>query len=131
MQANIELIGRFTDAFNRGDMDSLAAMLAPDAVWHAGGDNVLSGTYRGRDEVLSFFVQGAAFSTDGITAQPLDALADDRYLTFFVHLQGRRGDRVLDQVHANAWRVDDGVMTEGWFLPADQEEWDRFMAPPS
>jgi hypothetical protein len=33
----------------------------------------------------------------------------------------------LDQIHVNAWRMVDGKVTEGWFLPDDQQAFDAWV----
>jgi hypothetical protein len=57
-QANLALIRRMYDCFNRGDLDTIRnEIFAADLVWNLPGRHPLAGTKNGADEVLSFFDQ--------------------------------------------------------------------------
>jgi ketosteroid isomerase-like protein len=47
-------------AFNRGDMETFAAALADDVVWHAPGKNRFSGDFVGKAAALGRFQEQAA-----------------------------------------------------------------------
>src|ERR1700736_5810957 len=57
---NARLIREFHEAQNRvyagGDEEHVRPMLADDVAWHVPGRSALAGDYRGRDEVLRYFV---------------------------------------------------------------------------
>src|SRR5262249_29192615 len=57
---NARLICEFHDAQNRfyagGDQEHVRAMLSEDVAWHVPGRSAIAGDYRGRDEVLRYFV---------------------------------------------------------------------------
>lgn len=113
----MQLIGRY----NEGDMSWVDEFLDPDAVWHAAGRNRYSGEFRGHEAIRGWF---AAMAESGATVEPLDMLADDEHVAFFLQVRGSDGG--LDQTHANAWRVRDGRFTEGWFMPDDNAAWDSY-----
>lgn len=62
-------------AFAAGDMTTLAELLAPDVEWVVGGENALTGTYRGRDATFDFFgrLLGA---TEGTFVVALQTIAE-------------------------------------------------------
>lgn len=62
-------------AFSCGDMTTLAEILAPDVEWVVGGDNVLTGTYHGRDAVFDFLGRILGI-TGGTFIAALEALAE-------------------------------------------------------
>jgi ketosteroid isomerase-like protein len=113
-----------TQAANQGDFGPFMTLWAEDAVWIAGGENPFSGRHRGHDEVRRWFETMVGL---GMQAEPLDVLEDDGHFVFFIRLRGQRGDKRLDQVHADAWTVRDGKFTGGFFLPEDQAAWDDFL----
>lgn len=43
------------EAADKGDMGTLAAMIAEDVVWHSTGRNPVSGDFHGRDAVFAQF----------------------------------------------------------------------------
>lgn len=113
--------------FSSGDHEAPRRMFAADCVWHAAGDNPFSGDRVGRQAVGDWFVEVAAIADEGtMTTEPIDVLADDTHVVFLHRLRARRGDRYLDQTHMNAWRFEDGLCVEGWFLPDSTADWDAF-----
>ena len=48
---NEDLVRRAFDAFATGDVDILRELTDQDAVWHTPGRNLVSGYYRGQDEI--------------------------------------------------------------------------------
>jgi len=78
---NARLLREFPDAQNRfyggGDQAQVRAMLAEDVAWHVPGHRAIAGEYRGRDEVLRYFVgrRELAHATFRIVVRALSALA--------------------------------------------------------
>ena len=50
------------EAFSKADLDGAMKNMADDIEWIVPGNSTLSGTYRGKDEVLKFFLSLAAKS---------------------------------------------------------------------
>lgn len=56
--ANLELVTKMYDCFNRGDLDTIRReVFAPDLIWRLPGRHPLSGVKHGTEEVLAFFAQ--------------------------------------------------------------------------
>jgi ketosteroid isomerase-like protein len=51
-EQNKELVRRFYEAGNRGEMDTCIGLIADDVVWTNMGTTSLSGTYRGKAELM-------------------------------------------------------------------------------
>jgi uncharacterized protein len=62
--SNIELIKRGYDAFTRGDMETVMGLYADDVEWVQPGDSAISGTHRGRREVVEFLGRLAEKTTE-------------------------------------------------------------------
>jgi uncharacterized protein len=57
-QANLALVQRMYECFNRDDLDTIRnEIFAQDLVWNLPGRHPLAGTKRGAEEVLAFFAQ--------------------------------------------------------------------------
>ena len=115
------------DAFGRGDLDALRGLFAPDMVWHVGGNNPLSGDYKGIDAVFEFF--GRIFAETGGTFknEVHDVLANDSHGVALVRQSGERNGKKIDTnavhvVHYN----DQGQTIESWFVPEKAAEVDAF-----
>src|SRR5258708_15136953 len=55
--------------FDKGDLDAIRGDFAPDTVWHSGGSNILTGDYKGIDDVFAYFMKivqetGGTFKTE-------------------------------------------------------------------
>lgn len=60
-------------AFNEGDAAGAMANMDDGAVWTVGGDNALTGTYRGKEEIGGLW---AKFAEKGLKTEPHDFIAD-------------------------------------------------------
>jgi uncharacterized protein len=60
-------------AFNEGDAAGAMANMAVEVVWTVGGDNALTGTYRGKEEIGGLW---AKLAEKGLTTKPHDFIAD-------------------------------------------------------
>jgi len=60
-------------AFNEGDAAGAMANMDEGAVWTVGGDNSLTGTYRGKEEIGRLW---AKFAEKGLKTEPHDFIAD-------------------------------------------------------
>ena len=52
---NLSVLRDGYQAFADGDMARLGELFADEAVWHAPGQNPLSGDYRGKDAIFALF----------------------------------------------------------------------------
>jgi ketosteroid isomerase-like protein len=57
MQGNKALVQSFFDAGNRGDFDGCFALIGDDIVWTNIGSTRFSGTFRGKDQVMSELIE--------------------------------------------------------------------------
>jgi uncharacterized protein len=60
-------------AFSEGDAAGAMANMDDGAVWTVGGDNSLTGTYRGKEEIGALW---AKFAEKGLKTEPHDFIAD-------------------------------------------------------
>lgn len=63
--ANLEVIRRWFDAFERSDMEGARALMASDAVLNVSRPLQLKGEYAGFDAILDFFSRKRAAAGDG------------------------------------------------------------------
>ena len=124
---NEELVQQGYKAFGEGDMDTLRAMYAPDAVHSATGNNPLSGEYKGVDDILGYY--GKLFElSEGTFAAVLKstkAVGDDTVVA--THRDsGKRGDKTLDQDETLTFTIADGKFTHLVEDHSDQAAYDAF-----
>lgn len=73
---HITLVRRGYEAFSKGDMNTMAQVIAHDAVHHVGGHNMMSGDYKGFEAIMDFYGRTME-ETDGTFRVELESLAVD------------------------------------------------------
>jgi ketosteroid isomerase-like protein len=73
-QENIEQTKAAYAAFGAADIDAASANLADDIEWIVPGNSTISGTYRGKDDVVGFWIK---LAEKGFTTAPERFLGDD------------------------------------------------------
>lgn len=125
-------VARAKDAiatFNRGDLDAYMNFFSEDVLWHVAGNHPLSGDYRGTPALLDYFVRARELTGGSLQVQPEEYLADDEHLGIFARVYGQRGEKNLDVVLAQAFRVDpQGRWSEYWAFADDQNAVNAFWA---
>ena len=122
---NALAVRRSFEAWNSGSLDVIREYFTEDTVLHFAGNNAMSGTYRGVDEVVDAMLR--ARRGWGTQADVESLLASDDYVMVFFHATSERDGKTLDVVLAMAIKVDaDGKLTEVWFLANEQAAYDAF-----
>jgi uncharacterized protein len=122
------LMREFFDAFGAADRDRLAALMAPDLVWHFPGTSPIAGDWHGVDGLLEGIRQVAmALGRGNNRFELLHVYADDESAVT-VHRDFYVGeDNELDLRYVLYVRMQDGRMAEVWEVPFDQYENERYM----
>ena len=127
---NVELLRRGFEAFSTGDFDTLRRdIFSEDVVFHVGGNNPLTGDYKGIDEVFGFLGRlveetGGTFSLD-----LHDVLANEEHGVALVRASAeRQGKRLQDDNNANVFHIDNGRITEVWALAEDTTRFDALFS---
>lgn len=123
---NIELVRRGYEAFNAGDLATLSEIFAEDAVWHAAGSGVLSGTKQGRDAILAYFGELGARSQGSFKANVQDIVGGEKHTVAIQHTQATSNGKTLDMGTVIAFGVRDGKIAEGREYSEDTAKWDDF-----
>ena len=116
--SNAELLERAFAAFGR-DALTVARTLAEDVVWRVPGDTVMSGEYRGRDDVLQFLRQTRVQSADTYRTELQYVVADDDRAVAVYRARGERNGRTLDIEQALFCVIRDGVLADVTAVPLD------------
>ena len=113
-EENKNVVRKFFEAGNAGDMDTVMALIADDVVWTDVGTTSLSGTYRGKADLMERLL-GPLFAQlkAGITMQIHRLIAEDD----FVDAQTSGTAETLEGVPYNntyCWiiRIRDGQFAE-------------------
>ena len=124
--SNVALHRKGHDAFSRGDMDTLAEIIAEDTVWHVAGRSPIAGERSGRDAVFGFFEQLAELTGGTLQLEDQYFLGNgDRTVALF-KLTATRGDKKLNADACEVVRWSNGQVIEDWGFAFDQYTYDEF-----
>jgi ketosteroid isomerase-like protein len=118
---NATLIRRGLEAFNRGEIDAFANLVADDVVWHQIGAE----TIRGK-QAMAESMPGAGEVDWQITADVHDVVANDEHAVALVNATGTRNGKTLQYRTAEILHMRDGKITERWAFSDDPEAIKRF-----
>jgi uncharacterized protein len=125
---NEDLVRRAFDAFAKGDVDTLRELTDQDAVWHTPGRNLVSGYYRGQDEILGFFARLVELTGGTFRAELHDVVANDEHAVAIYVTRGEREGRTLENRTVLVSHVRNGKFTESWLMSDDQYAADEFFS---
>ena len=123
---NEELIRRGYEAFGRGDIPAVLAVLANDIEWHVSGRSVVAGDYKGHQDVVGFFTKLMEGSGGTFRLDVHDFTASEDHVVVLTHETAEQGETALDSNNVHVWHVRDGIATEFWGTAFDQYAWDEF-----
>ena len=123
---NIAIVRRGYEAFAKGDIETLKALFAADANWHALPAGVLPGNYRGAQGILGFFGQLAHETEGTMRVEPVTMAASGDSVFVFQHITGTRKGKALDTQAVLIFTVANGLVTEAKEFPADYPTFSSF-----
>ena len=126
-QEDAELVRHGYEAFIAGDMEWMNEHLYENIVWHVPGDNVLSGDYHGRENVLAFFAKSLTIALPEFDIH--DVVASDDHVVALLDITWRRNDNgtTLEDKNVQIFHVSNGQALEVWTMSEDPAKFDQFL----
>ncbi|MGH2573308.1 MAG: nuclear transport factor 2 family protein [Actinomycetota bacterium] len=126
---NVQLVRQGFDAFAKGDTDWMRKHLSDDVVWHAPGNNILSGDHRGKDQVLAFFARIFEVTGGTFTQDIHDVVGNDDHVVALVTGRAQRPDgRTYEGRSVITFHIKEDQATESWAFNEDQAAQDAFLS---
>ena len=124
---NVATMQRAYDAFNTGDLDTVAEIFDESVVWHLPGRSAKADDYQGRDATLAYFGQLAQETGGTFRAelQHITADGDNRVVGIQRSTADRDGEH-LDVADCIVFELKDGRVTDGREHFEDLYAWDDF-----
>ena len=120
---NAELIQRAYQAFSGGDLATVFGILGQDITWHVPGSSPLSGDYKGREQVASFFGATMELSGGTFTIDVRDILAQGDQVVVLCTVAAERHGQSWSSPEVHVWRVEgDQAMDFREFQGAERTE---------
>jgi len=124
-EADVEAIRKLYVALLNRDIPALTRAFA-SASYHVPGDNLVSGTYRGSEEILGLLARTMEL-TDGTLAFELhDLVGGENHVCMLDRATGTRKGRTLDQSRVVIMHIENGVTTDVWLVVEDEYDFDEF-----
>lgn len=123
---NRKLGQRAFAAFAKGDFDQFTSMWTPDIVMRFPGKNLISGTYRGKANVLANVQRNFELSKGTLNVENIDVLAGERHVVFYNRVRATRDGRELDTHESVTVRIENGKTAEWILVPHEAYVWDAF-----
>jgi predicted SnoaL-like aldol condensation-catalyzing enzyme len=113
-----ETVNAFFELMRSGNMDQALQCWAPDAIWHITGQSTHAGDY----SLLAYLVLCGQWYVDypNYSAEH-SALTTIGELVFF-SIKSRNGEAPGETEGMMLYRVVDGLITEGWAIPARHDD---------
>jgi len=127
MPGNAAIVRRGYEAFNTGDLTTLAELFGDDVSWHTPGRSRLAGDVVGREAVIARLGRYVA-GTGGTFRSELKRLLtdeDDRVIGIHHNVAERDGKR-LDVYCCTVFELENGRIVDGREHIYDLRAWDEF-----
>jgi ketosteroid isomerase-like protein len=116
---NVETLRRYDEAQVAGDLETVLSQYTDDVLGHVGGDNQLSGDYRGLEQLQAML--GRFMEASGEYSFENHAyLADDEHGIVLQRGTMRRGGDTFSTNEVFVVHFRDGKISEFWYQPWDQ-----------
>jgi ketosteroid isomerase-like protein len=124
---NADVVRRGYEAFNSGDMETLAELFDENASWHSPGRSSIAGDYEGREAAFTQFGRYGGDTGGTFKAELRSVTADDEgHVVGIHHNSGERNGKQLDVNCCLAFEVKDGKIVDGREHFEDLYAWDEF-----
>jgi uncharacterized protein len=130
MDANERAIRNLYEARRQRDWDAVGALLADEVGWHEPGEEVHSGDFRGRDDVVALLQKLNAVTSGTFQLEPIAFLNLDEHSAVLVRWSAERARRRSEGHEIAVYRLRDGTIAEVWFYnePSDPEAFSTVFA---
>ena len=125
---NLDIINRFFEAYGKHDLKEIRLVLNENAKWVFPGQNPLSGTKEGIEEIVTFFDKmGDLMGKSNIKVEKLITGVNDNYVVECQHICANREDcNNLDHHWCVLWGFENGKIVEGKHFAENQYKADAF-----
>jgi len=124
-EQDMEAVRKLYAALLARDIPALTRAFA-HSTYHVPGNNIVSGTYRGSEEILGLFARTAAETDNTLTFELHDLVGGENHIVMLDRAVARRGGRTLDQSRVLIAHVENGITTDVWLVVDDEYEFDEF-----
>lgn len=124
-EADVEAVRKLYAALLNRDVPALTRAFA-HTTYHVPGTSIVSGTYRGSEEILGLFERTAEETNGTLAFESHDIVGGEEHVCMLDRVTGRRGERTIDMSRILICHVENGVTTDVWLVLEDEYAFDEF-----
>jgi ketosteroid isomerase-like protein len=111
-QANIEIVRRHQEAFNRGDLAAMLELTSPNVEWWDRADDPDASVHRGHDAVIKHLAEFADLAE--LRAEPQEFIDSGDFVVVPTRFtgHGQTSGALFEEHQVNVFRLRDGKVTE-------------------
>ena len=126
-EKNATLVRQGYQAFNNGDMKTLAELFNPNATWHSPGKSRIAGDFKGRDAVFTQFGRYGSETNGTFKAILKDiAICENGRIVGIHRNTAERNGKKLDIDCCIVFEMRDGLIVDGKEYIYDLHAWEAF-----
>lgn len=114
---NAALVRTMVSAFMTGDLETVVASFAPDAVWELPGRGRLAGEYKGPEAIVGFLASSFELSGGTLSLELMDVLSSDTGAAHLQHITADYEGRHLECVEVLVHEIVDGRIVRTYHRP--------------
>jgi uncharacterized protein len=122
-----DVVRRFAQAMVDRDVAAIASCFTDDVVIHVPGRNPLSGTHRGKGEVMTRLFQAWEEAFGSLQVRVHDVLVTEDHVVMLSDRTAQRDGTEVDMRAASIYHCRDGRIAEAWLMEWDPYALDEFL----
>lgn len=115
--ANAALVRTMVNAFLTGDLETVGASFAPDAVWELPGRGRLAGEYKGPEAIVGFLASAFELSGGTLGLDLIDVLSSEAGAAHLQRVTAHHEGRHLECVEVLVHEIADGRIVHTYHRP--------------
>jgi ketosteroid isomerase-like protein len=112
----IEVFNIYNDGLSKGDFPVALSALSDDVIWHQPGTHQFAGVFTGVENVGEHLGQMAGETQGTLMLVTEWAAATDNIVTASVHFTAKRGDKSIDMMEIDVFRIENDKIAEVWLV---------------
>ncbi|MBV9390015.1 MAG: nuclear transport factor 2 family protein [Chroococcidiopsidaceae cyanobacterium CP_BM_ER_R8_30] len=120
------IIRKTYDDFTKGDIPAVLEAFDASITWHVPGHSLLSGDYKGHEEVVGFFKHTMELCGGIFGIEVHHVLAEEDIVVALVTVKAERNGRSAAFPEVHVWRLANGKVSEFREFQGDEQTEDSF-----
>nr|WP_315221818.1 nuclear transport factor 2 family protein [uncultured Flavobacterium sp.] len=127
MSKNVEIVQSYFNALSNNDFDTVISLLSDDLIWHQPGKGKQSGTYKGKENVLTHLGNFAKWSNGTFAIDHVDYITENgQFVAASINFKAEKGTKSISMKGMDLLLIEGGKIKEVWLFSERINEEDDF-----